>query len=54
VREIKGAVGPFSPTAIAAEEFSCARVPQQSFHRLFEIHGQKVAYNSLLTNRVYP
>jgi len=42
VREIQRAIGALGPAAIAAEEFSRAPVPQQSFHRLFEIHGHKL------------
>lgn len=52
VRKIQGAISAFGPAAVAAEEFSGARVSQQSFHRLFQIHVHKIAYNSLIPNRV--
>ena len=42
------------PAAIAAEEFSRARISHESFDWLFEIHAQKLAYIWLSPNRVYP
>ena len=54
VREIQRAIGAFGPSALAAEEFSRARVSYQSFHRLFENHAQKVTHKLLIPNRVYP
>ena len=55
VREIQRAVDALGPTAVAAEELACARVSQQSFHRLFEIHvPQRLRHNCVIPNGVYP
>lgn len=45
VREIESPVGAFSPPSVAAEELTCAAVPQKSFNRILEIHGINIPGN---------
>lgn len=52
VREIQGAIDALGPAAVPAEEFSRAAVPQQAFHRFFEIHAVKIPEAEEKTNGV--
>ena len=54
VGKIQRAVGAFGPAAISAKEFSSSCMSQQSFHRLFKIHGSKLPAFGENPNGVYP
>jgi hypothetical protein len=46
MRKIQGAIHALGPTPVPAEELSGSRAPQQSFHRVFEIHA--ISFRDLL------